>query len=73
MIWQEIAENGQQRPVAGPTSLACIEEAVTPFTLFALAVATAMPRPVLAASILFAHFYICRAERCENEIKKVEC
>ena len=66
MIWQEIAENGQQRPIAISTALACIEEAVTTTALITLAFATTVVRPLLTATILSAQFYIYREKPCEK-------
>ena len=66
MIWQEIVGNGQQKLIAIPTVFAFIEEVFTTTATVTRVLATSPILPVLAADIRFAHFYICRAELCEN-------
>jgi len=62
MICQETLGNGQQRPLAMLAVLAFIVEGVTLQALavrtFALAIASALARPIAAASIRSAHFYM---------------
>ena len=66
LIWQEIVGTGQQKLVAIPTILAFIEEVVATTATVTRVFAAATVLPMLAATFRFAHFYICRAELCEN-------
>ena len=66
MIWQEIVGNGRQKLIAITAILAFIVEVVTTTATVTRVLATSPILPVLAADIRFAHFYICRAELCEN-------
>lgn len=67
MIWQEIVGNGQQKLVAITAILAFIEEVVTTSATFTRFIATTAILPMLTDAIRSAHFYICRAELCENQ------
>ena len=67
MIWQEIVGKGRQKLLAIPTLLALIEEVVTTAAAVTRALASSTILPMLAAIFRSAHFYICRAELCENQ------
>ena len=62
MIWQVIAENGQQRPIAVPTFLVLTGEAVTAAATATRAVATTTLRAIALAAFPLGHFYTCRTE-----------
>ena len=66
MIWQEIVGNGRQKLISIPALLAFLEEVVAAAAAIARGLAATTVLPLLTASIRFAHFYICRAELCEN-------
>ena len=59
--------NGQQKLIAIPPILALIEEVFTTTATLTRAIATSALLPVLTATVRSAHFYICRAELCENQ------
>ncbi|HCF35090.1 MAG TPA: hypothetical protein DER15_07255 [Clostridiales bacterium] len=59
--------NGQQKLIAIPTLLALVEEVITATATITRVIAATAILPVLKASFRFAHFYICRAELCENQ------
>ena len=61
-IWQEIVENGQQKPIAVPTILVSIEEVFTSTATFTRVLAAPAVRRIAAAAIPSAHFYTCNAE-----------
>ena len=62
MIWQEIVENGQQKPLAFPALLVSLEEVITAAATVSRVVAAAAIRRVATASFPSAHFYTCNAE-----------
>ena len=62
MIWQVIAENGQQRPIAIPTILVLAGEAVTTAAPTTRAIAATSIRALAMATVPLGHFYICRTE-----------
>ncbi|HCF34899.1 MAG TPA: hypothetical protein DER15_06235 [Clostridiales bacterium] len=66
MIWQETVLNGQQKLLAIPSVLALVEEIFSATATVARVIASPTVLPVLSATVRFAHFYICRAELCEN-------
>ena len=67
MTCQETHMNGQQRPLAFPTFRAWLEEAITATATVTRVSAISIARVSQGTSMLFAHFYICRTELCENE------
>ena len=60
MIWQVIAENGQQRPIAVPALLALAGEAITASAASTRAIATTPLRAVAMTAFPLGHFYTCR-------------
>lgn len=60
MIWQVIAENGQQRPIAFPAVLALAGEAITATATATRAIAAASVRAIAVATFPLGHFYTCR-------------
>ena len=58
--------NGQPKPTY-PAVLALVEEVVTATATVTRVVATPTILTMLGTTIRFAHFYICRAELCENQ------
>ena len=62
MIWQVIAENGQQRPIAVPTILVLAGEAITTAATTTRAVASTAIRALAMATFPLGHFYTCRTE-----------
>lgn len=60
MIWQVIAENGQQRPVAFPSLLVLAGEAITAAAATTRAFATTTVRAIAMTSFPLGHFYTCR-------------
>ena len=72
MIWQVIVMNGQQRHVTmkimiQQLTLALVEEAVTATASITLVFALSLPRLTATVTFPSVQFYICRAERCENQ------
>ena len=62
MIWQVIATNGQQRPLAAAAILVLYVEAVATAAAAARAVVPAAVRPTAATTVRSVHFYTCRTE-----------
>ena len=62
MIWQVIAENGQQRPIAIPAFLVLAGEAVTAAAATARAFATSVVLAIALTAFPLGHFYTCRTE-----------
>ena len=62
MIWQVIAENGQQRPIAIPTFLVLAGEAVTTTATTTRAFAATAIRALALTAFPLGHFYTCRTE-----------
>ena len=62
MIWQVIAENGQQRPIAVPTFLVHTGEAFTATAKTTRAIAAPVVLALAMTASLSGHFYICRPE-----------
>ena len=60
MIWQVIAENGQQRPIAIPTVLALAGEAFTTADTTTRAIAATTIRAIAMTTFPLGHFYTCR-------------
>ena len=63
MTWQVIRMNGQQRPIAAPTTLAWNEEAITAAAAFTRAIVTPTVRLAATTAMHSDHFYICSTER----------
>ena len=63
MIWQVMYLNGQQKPIAIPTLLVSLGEAISTVpTATRVFAATAAALLAATAAVDSAHFYMCRSE-----------